>query len=248
MVIYSKQNNSLYKDMPFGKVYTTKPSDLSSISEGEIIFVKEDSVYQKVNGALVDISQITISSGTVGELVIYSGSTNPDPDVFVEAGQQFDTTKFPELYALLGSDTVPDYDGYAFRGTGSNGNINDHDTINVGEMQNARTSYHTHKMTVPNHTHTVSNGTHRHNSYQMTGSEYANYDPGSNLSYTNDYTTSNNVTTGSGTTNYSFQSKTPDWSINDPTTDTTYGTVRTSSSGTISQKNKSFLVLMRGKA
>ena len=247
MTVYSKQNNSLYKDTPFGKVYNTKPSDLSSISEGEIIFVKEDSVYQKVSGALVDISQITISSGTVGELVIYSGSTNPDPDVFVEAGQQFDTTKFPELYALLGSDTVPNYDGYTFRGSGSNGNINSHDTIAIGEMQSSRTPYHTHKITVPDHTHTVSNGTHRHDSKQMSNLAYVDTNTGYTTSFTSDYTTSSNVSTGSGTTSYSFQSKTPTWSINGATTDTTYGTVRTSSSGKISQKNKSFLVLMRGK-
>lgn len=254
MKIYIKRNNTLYKDTPLGKVFdSVNDIDVNELTESEVVFVKNGGIYQKINSTLINVStqQPVKESQHVGDIVIYCGIDNPDPSTLLLCnGNSFDTTLYPELYNILGTNVVPDIYKLLFRGDGENSNISSHDVIEMLAIQSSRVSYHTHSITVPNHKHSISNGrTHNHFSNGRNTSE-----TGKESSFTpTGYMASGSQsgTSSSNNSTYSFGSKTPTWSIGNITSDTTYGTARIDSNvnhtNVISQKHKYFLILIRAK-
>ena len=58
----------------------------------------------------------------IGGIVAFPVGANPsrNSDNWLECnGQSFDTSKYPELYKILGSNKVPNYQGMFLRGYGS---------------------------------------------------------------------------------------------------------------------------------
>ena len=250
MTTYVKSNNVLYKDTPLGKVYASIPSDLSNISEGEIVFIENSGVFQKTSNQLIPLVEGSsgVSSNNIGELLVYPSSTNPDPDHFLLCdGSTFDSTEYPELYTILGTDVLPNFTNKYLRGDGSNSNISSHDTINVLESQSDKTPYHLHSIVDPGHTHAINDGTHRHSFYGRTYTSYRDQSTQKTAS-SNGNTTTANTNSGNGTTGFLFYNVYIDdmITVGQPSTDSDYGTPRTSS-GSITQKAKEECIYIRAK-
>ncbi len=167
MKTFVKSNGSLHSGNNTSiKVYSTLPLDLSDISEGEVIILEKAGFYQKENNNLTplfDPSSSSASDGAVGDIFIYYGSTNPDPENFVVCnGSTFSSTDFPELYTLLGTNTTPDLTGYHLKGTGNNSTWSSHDAISLNTKVAANYPNHTHTTVAPTHSHSVSATSHYH--------------------------------------------------------------------------------------
>lgn len=249
MTTYVKSNNVLYKDTPLGKVYVSMPSDLSNISEGEIVFIENSGVFQKMSNQLIPLVEGSsgVASNNVGELLVYPSSTNPDLDHFLLCdGSTFDSSEYPELYTVLGTDVLPNFTNKYLRGDGSNSNISSHDTINVLESQSDKTPYHLHKIVDPGHTHAINDGTHRHSFYGRTATDFK----ASNVTQIsgNGITTAANTNSSTGETGFTFGKEYIGnmITVRQPSTDSDYGTPRTSS-GSITQKAKEECIYIRAK-
>ena len=167
MKTFVKSNGSLHSGNNTSiKVYSTLPSDLSDISEGEVIILEKAGFYQKENNSLTplfDPSSLSALGGAVGDIFIYYGSTNPDPENFVVCnGSTFSSTDFPELYTLLGTNTTPDLTGYHLKGIGENSTWTSHDAISLNTKVAANYPNHTHTISNPNHSHSSNCGSHYH--------------------------------------------------------------------------------------
>ena len=167
MKTFVKSNGSLHSGNNTSiKVYSTLPSDLSDISEGEVIILEKAGFYQKENNSLTplfDPSSLSVSDGAVGDIIAYYGTTNPDPDNFVICdGSTFSAADFPELYTLLGTNTTPDLTGYHLKGIGENPTWASHDAISLNTKVAANYPNHTHTTVAPTHSHSVSATSHYH--------------------------------------------------------------------------------------
>ena len=82
----------------------------------------------------------------IGTVKAWPSSQTPNTEEWLECdGSPFDTTKYPELYAALGSGRLPDYKGQFLRGgSAADAGKKFEDTIK------------THTVTVPDHKHTYS--------------------------------------------------------------------------------------------
>ena len=167
MKTYVKSNNTLHSgNKATLKVYSSLPANLSSIANEEVILLENVGFYQKENGSLVplfDPNSLVASDGTVGDIIAYYGSTNPDPANFVVCnGSTFSSTDFPALYSLLGTNTTPNLTGYHLKGTGNNATWSSHDAITLKSKVAANYPNHTHTTVAPTHSHSVSATSHYH--------------------------------------------------------------------------------------
>lgn len=62
------------------------------------------------------VTELAKSSTPVGTTAFYIGETAPNDSWLIMRGQKYDTAKYPEIYAILKSDTLPDGRGVALRG------------------------------------------------------------------------------------------------------------------------------------
>lgn len=167
MKTFVKSNGSLHSGNNTSiKVYSSLPSDLSDINENEVIILENVGFYQKENNSLTplfDPSSLSASDGAVGDIFIYYGTTNPDPENFVVCnGSTFSSTDFPALYSLLGTNTTPNLTGYHLKGTGNNATWSSHDAITLKSKVAANYPNHTHTISNPNHSHSSNCGSHYH--------------------------------------------------------------------------------------
>lgn len=72
-----------------------------------------------VNELQKALEQAIKDSTPVGTTTFYIGETAPNDSWLIMRGQKYDTAKYPELYAMLKSDTLPDGRGVALRGLDS---------------------------------------------------------------------------------------------------------------------------------
>lgn len=167
MKTFVKSNGSLHSgNKATLKIYSSLPANLSGIANEEVILLENVGFYQKENDSLVplfDPNHLTVAGGAVGDIFIYYGSTNPDPENFVVCnGSTFSSTDFPELYTLLGTNATPDLTGYHLKGTGNNATWSSHDAITLKSKVAANYPNHTHTVSNPQHSHSASGGSHYH--------------------------------------------------------------------------------------
>lgn len=103
------------------------------------------SLLRKVNGKLEVVSGANSSGLPLGSIIpIYSVTV---PTGFLPCdGSQYDTTQYPALYALLGSDRLPDLRESALVGIGTSdrAEITDHDVYTLGQFKDDQLQEHTH--------------------------------------------------------------------------------------------------------
>ena len=164
MKTYIKNSGSLVSDTDKIKIYSSVPTILTDIANNEVI-IADGAFYQKKNGTLECISSAggIGLGGTVGDIVAYYGTTNPDPDhLIICDGRQFSQSDFPALYSLLGTDYVPDLTDYHLKGIGESGTDTSHDTITLNTKVANNYPNHTHNVNNPGHTHSVGSCSHCH--------------------------------------------------------------------------------------
>ena len=139
------------------KVYDTLPN---SGIEDEVVFLKNDGIYQYKNNnwnKLINTGDITGVSVPVG---IISASTTivNDSDWLLCDGSVFDTSVYPELYNILGSNTLPDLRGRFLIGQGQNttDTITNHDSLANCAIRNCGLEV------FQAHSHSISNMCHNH--------------------------------------------------------------------------------------
>lgn len=102
-------------------------------------------LYRRVNGQLEVVSGANSSGLPLGSIIpIYSITV---PTGFLPCnGQQFDTTQYPSLYALLGSNTLPDLRESTLVGIGTSDRveITDHDVYTLGQFKDDQLQEHSH--------------------------------------------------------------------------------------------------------
>lgn len=257
MKTYIKNSGSLVSDTDAIKIYSSVPTILTEIANDEVI-IADGAFYQKKNGTLECISSAggIGLGGTVGDIVAYYGSTNPDPDhLIVCDGRQFSQSDFPALYSLLGTDYVPDLTDYHLKGIGESGTDTSHDTITVNTKVANNYPNHTHNVNNPGHTHAAGSCSHCHCTDAFF-CKCCNMCASSTCTYP--FTTVHCGCACNGATktctkytccdifSYSLCCKgLCNYCITDPTTAAGYSTVRVGSEN--KPKDKTVLFLMRGK-
>ena len=164
MKTFVKSNSTLHNgNQSVLKIFSAMPT-LSDLKEGEVCIVENDTFYQKVGNNINSLgSAAAPSSGSVGDIIAYYGTTNPDPDNFVICdGGTFSQTDFPELYSLLGTNITPDLVGYHLKGVGNNSAWTSHDAISLNTKVAANYPNHTHSVSGGSHTHSINQGSHYH--------------------------------------------------------------------------------------
>lgn len=164
MKTFVKSNNTLHNgNQSVLKVFSTAPT-LSDLKEGEVCIVENDTFYQRIGNNINSLGSAQApSSGSVGDIIAYYGTTNPDSDNFVICdGGIFSQTDFPELYSLLGTNITPDLTGYHLKGIGENSTWTSHDAISLNTKVAANYPNHTHSVSGGSHTHSINQGSHYH--------------------------------------------------------------------------------------
>lgn len=164
MKTFVKNNNTLHNgNQSVLKVFSTAPT-ISDLKEGEVCIVENDTFYQRVGNNINSLgSTAAPPSGSVGDIIAYYGTTNPDPDNFVICdGRTFSQTDFPELYTLLGTNATPNLVDYHLKGIGENSTWSSHDAISLNTKVAANYPNHTHSVSGGSHTHNINQGSHYH--------------------------------------------------------------------------------------
>ena len=152
-----KKNGNLQQVSDYKiKIYSQLPQ---SGSTDEIVILENNGIYQYSNNVWEKILNFISSgpSGIIGEIKA-SLNMNDISDDWLECnGNTFDTTKYPELYSLLGTNTLPDLRESCLVGVGQNStdNIATHDVFTLGELKDSQTQGHTHSFTQGTHNHNI---------------------------------------------------------------------------------------------
>ena len=108
------------------------------------------SLLRKVNGKLEVVNGANASGLPLGSIVsIYSVKV---PSGFLPCdGSQYDTTQYPSLYALLGSNKLPDLRESTLVGIGTSdrADIAAHDVYTLGQFKDDQLQEHTHTTPAP---------------------------------------------------------------------------------------------------
>lgn len=104
-------------------------------------------LYRKVNGQLENIAGANSSGLPIGTIIpIYSVTV---PVGFLPCdGSQYDTSQYPLLYALLGSDRLPDLRESTLVGIGTSDRteITNHDVYTLGQFKDDQLQGHYHRL------------------------------------------------------------------------------------------------------
>ena len=108
------------------------------------------------------IKPLTADAGAgnpVGTIIPMYKKSSPSGYLYCD-GSTFDETKYPLLYAYLGSNVLPDYREAAIVGAEQNttDTIATHDVYTEGQFKDDQLQDHKHSITDPGHTHTWSIG------------------------------------------------------------------------------------------
>ena len=154
---YVKQNNNLDSLSTIINIVSTLPQ---SANEKDIVLIEGDGVYYYNNSAWEKILNFDVGESVpVGEIKLARyGSQRIYNDSWLECnGSQFDTTKYPALYSLLGTDHLPDLREVFLVGIGQNGtnSIGNHDVFTLGQLKQRALQNHYHSVSETAHNHTV---------------------------------------------------------------------------------------------
>lgn len=185
---YKKNNNSL-EDIEYKmKIYSSVANmnnDVANILENEVVIVSDVGFYKKELNSMTDIVVTGgESSVKVGDIVAFYGFVSgPDVDdrvVYQDTehylpcnGQFFDSSLYPDLYNVLGTNYTPLLNtndsidtGFTLKGVGTNSNsvsdFQNHDPIGLGCYQNNCYPEHCHEVCICEHTHTGPSMSHCH--------------------------------------------------------------------------------------
>lgn len=131
------------------------PSDPTSKAEYKVLAAGAQrywhgtrAAYEQVKDSIPNNTMICITDDNdapsdiapLGSVFAYYGSTSPDGYLICD-GSTFDTSKYPDLYLFLGSDTLPDLRECTLVGAGQSTRAildetgHSHDVYNVGEFK-----------------------------------------------------------------------------------------------------------------
>lgn len=129
---YNKISNSLVKDTPKVITFSNYAAAVQGCMDEDapqdcLVAVENDGLYlwDLENTRLILLTATggggVLPKYVVGDIMQLYGTTAPSDKWLVCDGSTFDTTKYPDLYTLLGSNTVPDLTDCVLRGIGQNG-------------------------------------------------------------------------------------------------------------------------------
>lgn len=165
---YNKINGNLVVDTPKVVTFSTYAAAYQGCLDEDVpqdclVVVENDGLY------IWDWNQVTLTKLTdvggggvqpkyvVGDIMQLYGTTAPSDKWLKCDGSTFDTTRYPDLYNLLGSSNTPDLNGYVLKGIGNNGNLSTHDPITLGAKLSASIGDHIHGYQLAaSHSHTYS--------------------------------------------------------------------------------------------
>lgn len=152
-----KKNGSLQQVSDYKiKIYSQLPQ---SGNTNEVAILENDGIYQYHNNSWEKILNFISSgpSGIIGEIKASLNINNISDDWLECNGSTFDTTKYPELYNLLGTNTLPDLRESCLVGVGQNStdSIATHDVFTLGELKDSQTQGHTHSFVQGTHNHCI---------------------------------------------------------------------------------------------
>lgn len=120
---FIKNNSNLYSFERKIKILDSVP--VSAGNNNEVIIVKGNGIYKYSNSSWVKILNLSEDSASqrptrvVGEILCSTVMLDSDEWLLCN-GHSFDTTEYPELYAVLGSSNVPDFRENLLVGIGEN--------------------------------------------------------------------------------------------------------------------------------
>ena len=165
---YNKINGNLVVDTPKVVSFSTYAAAYQGCLDEDVpqdclVVVENDGLY------IWDWNQVTLTKLTdvggggvqpkyvVGDIMQLYGTTAPSDKWLKCDGSAFDTTRYADLYNLLGSSNTPDLNGYVLKGIGNNGNLSTHDPITLGQKLSANVGNHIHGYQLAtSHSHTYS--------------------------------------------------------------------------------------------
>lgn len=164
---YNKINGNLVQDTPKVVTFSTYAAAYQgcldeNVPQDCLVVVENDGLY------IWDWNQVTLTKLTevggggvqpkyvVGDIMQLYGTTAPSDKWLKCDGSAFDTTRYADLYTMLGSGNTPDLTGKVLKGIGSNGNLSTHDPITLGATLSANIGDHTHSIYSPGHVHSYS--------------------------------------------------------------------------------------------
>ena len=169
---YNKINGNLVVDTPKVVTFSTYAAAYQGCLDEDVpqdclVVVENDGLY------IWDWVQVTLTKLTevggggvqpkyvVGDIMQLYGTTAPSDKWLKCDGSAFDTTRYADLYNLLGSGNTPDLNGYVLKGIGNNGNLSTHDSITLGAKLSANMGQHYHAgvSNVIHNSHIYSEGT-----------------------------------------------------------------------------------------
>ena len=157
---YTKVNNQLVEKYTSLKITSTLPV---SGEDNEIVLVKGHGIYQYRTNTWVKVINLEAdtSSGFIGEI-------RPTIEATLGAewlecdGSSYNTSTYPDLYALLGTNTLPDLRECVLYGCGTNG-TNPLKQYTLFTTDGKCTMSHTHTFTGASHSHSIPNWIKQHN-------------------------------------------------------------------------------------
>lgn len=165
---YNKINGNLVVDTPKVVTFSTYAAAYQGCMDEDVpqdclVVVENDGLY------IWDWDQVTLTKLTdvggggvqpkyvVGDIMQLYGTTAPSDKWLKCDGSAFDTTRYADLYTLLGSSNTPNLNGYVLKGIGNNGNLSTHDPITLGAKLSAIIGDHIHGYQLAaHHSHTYS--------------------------------------------------------------------------------------------
>lgn len=160
---FIKDNGSLIEDnysLPYNIADGNIPNDQGmEIDSFDAIYYRNPSVTWVTSKGVLD------TDAEVGDIIWFYKAQTLDDNWLAANGTTFDATKYPKLYEILGSNTLPNLAGSEpvhLRGAGNNGSLPaPHTTLGLKETSGSNLGAHTHNISDTNHTHTV-NSSHYH--------------------------------------------------------------------------------------
>lgn len=168
---YTKVNNQLVEKYTSLKIASTLPA---SGEDKEIVLVQGHGIYQYRTNTWVKVLNLEAdtSSGFIGEI-------RPTIEATLGAewlecdGSSYNTSTYPDLYALLGTSTLPDLRECVLYGCGTNG-TNPLKQYTLFGVDGKHTMGHMHIFEGP-HTHTIPSWVSEHKHRNWTYGKYYTY-------------------------------------------------------------------------
>ena len=168
---YIKDNGNLVEDiyeLPWNIGDGNIPTDQGiEIDSFDAIYYKNPSV------TWITIRSAIDSDAEVGDIIWFCKAQTLDDNWLKCDGLTFDASKYPKLYEILGSNTLPNLatsEPIHLRGAGNNSNFSGgHITLALKETNGSNMGTHSHTSTGFSHWHEVNEGSHYHNANILSG-------------------------------------------------------------------------------